>query len=140
MTTDSSGSVLAVTSTVSKAEGEDRNFRAHPCIVSDVRYETSLVTGSLSWSLTVFPCRSFSGISDPAAWIEAMSPALKDRHIPLPPPAGHEFPPTPAAFGRPIEASLIPLRCTWILAQLHNVNMGVNGGVSFNPLFEFLTC
>ena|SRR5436190_2479550 len=134
-TTDSSASDLAGR-TRSKAEGEIGSYQLHPCIVLGA--ETKLLdplNDCYSWSLTVLPCRSFSGVSDPAAYVAAMPPALNYRHIPLPPPPGEDPPPTPDAFGDPIEVSLVPRRCTWIVAEVRTLEMGINGGVSVRPSF-----
>ena len=122
----------------SKAEGEDRQKNSpHVCIVLDVRRDMSEGT----WRLSVFVGRSYGSSPEdrlakhPGAHIPLRVP---DGHIPLRVPDGHAQPPTPAAFGPPLDCgdyrSLVP---TWVLTVEHELDMGRSGAVrcnwEFNP-------
>lgn len=112
-----------------KAEGEDRrNNSPHVCIVLDVKQDMSEGT----WSLHVVGRSYGSSLGDGLA--ENHDP---DAYIPLRVPDGHYQPPTPAAFGLPLDCDnyryLVPI---WVVAVGHELHTGRSDAVRCNLKFN----
>ena len=82
----------------------------------------SVEQGKDTWHLNVVVGRSYGSFP------ESEVAKFPDDHIPLPMPDGHAQPPTPAAFGQPLDCrnyrSLAP---TWLLAVECRLGMGISG-------------
>ena len=114
-----------------RAEGEDRQFQPHPCILLGYKIVSGSRGGSTTtcWTVDVVVCRSYGGD-------RTFVNANPDLHIPLPPPLGHPVLPTPPAFGDALQVSLVPRKQMWAIAILQDVEMGGNGSVS-RALLQF---
>lgn len=102
-----------------------RNY--HPCVVVEHRVDYSGGLDDLKWSAVIYVCRSYSGESDPTAYVESLG---QDRKVLLPVPSLH-CPDTPVEFGEPLRFDNFFARSpTWLVAGgPYEAHMGGNGPV-----------
>jgi hypothetical protein len=103
-----------------KAEGEDRKYQPHVCVVLSTSFPVD-EQDKIFWSIQLFNIHAFTASNDSESYVKSLASPV---YLPLPPPVGQPASTTPSTFGEPLEVAYVPEKRCWLAAYPRSLEMG----------------